>query len=63
MIFYHPDCTVGLGISPSQSHKRVAGYTAGQDLRPLGRSPCPEDPLQLNTLAKGHLPVNVALSS
>jgi hypothetical protein len=36
-IFFHPDYTVGLGVSPNQP-LWLAGYTAGQ-----GFSPRPED--------------------
>ena len=31
--FFHPDCTVGSGISPDQP-KRLAGFTAGGEFHP-----------------------------
>ena len=31
LIFFHPDYTVGFGISPNQS-LRLAGFTAGEEL-------------------------------
>jgi hypothetical protein len=39
-IFFHPDCTVGAGITPAQFEvpapknrkRKVAGYTAGREL-------------------------------
>ena len=38
LIFFHPDYTVGTGISPIQSGplkgRRVAGFTAGRELHP-----------------------------
>ncbi len=51
-IFFHPDYTVGYGVSPYQSVKnRFADYTAGQELSvdKSTESPCPEDFLS-NTL-------------
>ncbi len=33
MIFFHPDCTVGLGISPNRA-LRLVGYTTGGELHP-----------------------------
>ena len=34
-IFFHPDYTVGLGVSPNQPPNwRVAGCTAGRDFHP-----------------------------
>ena len=33
MIFFHPDCTVGLGISPNHA-LRLVGYTTGGELHP-----------------------------
>ena len=33
MIFFHPDCTVGLGISPNPA-LRLVGYTTGGELHP-----------------------------
>ena len=32
-IFFHPDCTVGLGISPNHT-LRLVGYTTGGDSHP-----------------------------
>ncbi len=32
-IFFHPDCTVGLGISPNPA-LRLVGYTTGGELHP-----------------------------
>ena len=32
-IFFHPDYTVGFGISPNHA-LRLAGFTAGRDLHP-----------------------------
>ena len=37
VIFYHPDCTVGFGISPNQRCSARGLY------RRSGISPCPED--------------------
>lgn len=33
IIFFHPDCTVGLGISPNHT-LRLVGYTTGGDSHP-----------------------------
>ena len=33
IIFFHPDCTVGPGISPDHA-SRLAGFTAGGELHP-----------------------------
>ena len=33
MIFFHPDCTVGLGISPNHA-LRLVGYTTGGGIAP-----------------------------
>ena len=33
IIFFHPDCTVGPGISPDHA-SRLAGFTAGRELHP-----------------------------
>ena len=33
IIFFHPDCTVGSGISPDHA-SRLAGFTAGGEFRP-----------------------------
>ena len=32
-IFFHPDCTVGFGVSPNHA-LRLVGYTTGRDLHP-----------------------------
>ena len=32
-IFFHPDYTVGFGVSPNHT-LRLAGFTAGRDLHP-----------------------------
>ena len=32
-IFFHPDCTVGFGITPNHA-RRLAGFTAGGEFRP-----------------------------
>ena len=34
IVFFHPDYTVGFGITPNQSYTRVAGCTAGRELHP-----------------------------
>ncbi len=31
-IFFHPDCTVGMGIAPIQP--KLADFTAGRELHP-----------------------------
>ena len=33
IIFFHPDCTVGPGISPDHA-SRLAGFTAGRESHP-----------------------------
>ena len=33
IIFFHPDYTVGLGVSPNHA-LRLVGYTTGRDLHP-----------------------------
>ncbi len=33
-ILFHPDFTVGFGISPNQPSKRLAGFTAGGEFHP-----------------------------
>ena len=33
IIFFHPDCTVGPGISPDHA-SRLAGFTAGREFHP-----------------------------
>ena len=33
IIFFHPDCTVGSGISPDHA-SRLAGFTAGREFHP-----------------------------
>ena len=33
MIFFHPDCTVGIGIAPIQRYA-LADFTAGRELHP-----------------------------
>ena len=33
MIFFHPDYTVGFGVSPNHA-LRLVGYTTGGDLHP-----------------------------
>ena len=33
IIFFHPDCTVGLGITPNHA-LRLVGYTTGRELHP-----------------------------
>ncbi len=30
--FYHPDCTVGSGVSPDLAPQALAGFTAGREL-------------------------------
>jgi hypothetical protein len=45
--FFHPDCTVGSGVSPDHapelfSARALAGFTAGRELRRARLSPCPE---------------------
>ena len=32
-IFFHPDCTVGFGISPNHA-LRLVGFTTGRELHP-----------------------------
>jgi len=32
-IFFHPDCTVGFGVSPNHA-LRLVGYTTGRELHP-----------------------------
>lgn len=32
-IFFHPDCTVGFGITPNHAF-RLVGFTTGRDLHP-----------------------------
>ena len=41
-IFFHPDYTVGTGITPVQLYE-LADYTAGQELKVITFAPCPED--------------------
>ena len=45
-IFFHPDCTVGAGISPARRCKQRSRTCPGAHRR-SGISPCPEDPLRL----------------
>ena len=33
LIFFHPDCTVGFGVSPNHT-LRLVGYTTGRDFHP-----------------------------
>lgn len=33
VIFFHPDCTVGFGVSPNHA-LRLVGYTTGRDFHP-----------------------------
>ena len=33
-LFYHPDYTVGTGISPVREHELFADFTAGGELHP-----------------------------
>jgi len=33
-IFFHPDYTVGLGVTPSQPRERLVDYTTGRELHP-----------------------------
>ena len=37
-IFFHPDYTVGFGITPNPAAARLADYTADREFHP-----CPED--------------------
>ena len=37
IIFFHPDCTVGPGISPDHA-SRLAGFTAGRELHPAPKN-------------------------
>lgn len=39
IIFFHPDCTVGPGISPDHA-SRLAGFTAGRELHPALKIGC-----------------------
>lgn len=38
MIFFHPDYTVGFGISPNQLLSQVADYTAGGESHPAPKN-------------------------
>ena len=37
IIFFHPDCTVGPGISPDHA-SRLAGFTAGRESHPAPKN-------------------------
>jgi hypothetical protein len=37
-LFYHPDYTVGPGVSPSQPPKRVADFTASREFHPAPKN-------------------------
>ena len=37
IIFFHPDCTVGPGISPDHA-SRLAGFTAGRESHPAPKT-------------------------
>ena len=37
-LFFHPDYTVGPGVSPSQPPKRVADYTASREFHPAPKN-------------------------
>ncbi len=39
--FFHPDFTVGLGISPNLPHLRLVGFTTGRDLHPAPKIAIP----------------------
>lgn len=58
-IFYHPDFTVGFGISPNRPPKRFADFTAGRELHPTPKILYSNDiiisPLRIVKLYFGHL--------
>ena len=45
LIFFHPDYTVGFGISPNQPLMRVAGCTAGRESHPAPKIIYQFDPI------------------
>ena len=38
-IFFHPDCTVGFGVTPNHA-LRLVGYTTGRELHPALKMGC-----------------------
>ncbi len=39
LIFFHPDCTVGFGITPNHA-LRLVGFTTGRELHPALKIGC-----------------------
>jgi hypothetical protein len=63
LLFFHPDFTVGFGISPNRPFSRFAGFTAGGELHPApkmlaGTAPTEDFQLSLKIICAAHFYVN-----